>query len=142
MNFAAEHRAQRRLVDSEYDASQNRTRAAERAHVPTIFISTVTMHATPKKVVHWQNNDISLSDLRSPSFNFNASIESDSFTSTSSLDYLNSQLISHGYAPSPGLVLDGISMSDQERVLKCLFGLLNQRVVSHWHWVHKQYFGV
>jgi hypothetical protein len=88
------------------------------------------MDVTPKKAVHWKNNDISLSELCSPSFNFNGSME-ESMVSTSSLDYINSQLVAHGFAPSPGLVLDGISSIDQERVVKCLFGMLNQRIVGH-----------
>lgn len=46
----------------------------------------------------------------------------------SSLEYINSQLVAHGFAPSPGLVLDGISNTDQDRVVKCLFGMLNQRI--------------
>lgn len=90
------------------------------------------MNVTPKKAVHWGNNDISLSDLCSPSFNFNGSMES--MVSTSSLDYINSQLVTHGFTPSPGLVLDGISNTNQDLVVKCLFGMLNQRIVSHWCW--------
>jgi len=87
------------------------------------------MNVTPKKAVHWGNKDISLSELCSPSLEFNGSMES--MVSTSSLDYVNSQLVAHGFAPPHGLVLDGLSNSDQERVVKCLFGMLNQRVVSH-----------
>lgn len=86
------------------------------------------MDGTPKKAVHWENNDFSLSHVCSPSFNFSGSMEA--IVSTSSLDYINSQLIAHGFIPSPGLVLDGVSNADQERVVKCLFGMLNQRIVS------------
>lgn len=87
------------------------------------------MNATPKKAVHWRNNDISLSEICSPSFSFNGSME-ESMASTPSLEYINSQLVAHGFVPSPGLLLDGVSNSDQQCVIKCLFGLLNQRVVS------------
>ena len=48
---------------------------------------------------------------------------------TSSLQYLNSQLISHGFAHSPGISLDGLSTSNMESVVKVLLSLMNQRVV-------------
>ncbi|KAF7308944.1 hypothetical protein MKEN_01094900 [Mycena kentingensis (nom. inval.)] len=47
---------------------------------------------------------------------------------TSSLDYINSQLVAHGFAPSPGLSLDGIASADLDRVVKCILGLLSQRI--------------
>ncbi|GLB41635.1 putative afadin- and alpha -actinin-Binding [Lyophyllum shimeji] len=82
------------------------------------------MSETPKKGVQWNIGDISLSGLASPTVEGSML----SVVSTSSLEYINSQLVAHGFAPSPGLVLDGISNSDLERVVKCLLGMLSQRV--------------
>ncbi|KAJ7255423.1 Afadin and alpha-actinin-binding-domain-containing protein [Mycena haematopus] len=75
---------------------------------------------TPKKGVHWGIGD--------PSFGSPFSDASSAMNSTSSLDFINSQLVAHGFAPSPGLSLDGISNTDLERVVKCLLGMLSQRV--------------
>lgn len=94
--------------------------------IPTRLAST-RMAATPKKLVHWELDDSSISALNSPFFN--NSCES-SVVSTSSLEFINSQLVAHGFVPSPGLSLDGISNDDLTRVVKCLLGMLNQRVVS------------
>ncbi|KAJ7251347.1 Afadin and alpha-actinin-binding-domain-containing protein [Mycena rebaudengoi] len=78
------------------------------------------MAATPKKGVHWGVED--------PSFGSPFSDTSSAMLSTSSLDYINSQLVAHGFAPSPGLSLDGLANSNLERVVKCLLGMLSQRV--------------
>jgi len=48
---------------------------------------------------------------------------------TSSLQYLNSQLVAHGFAHNPGISLDGLSAANTESVVKVLLSLLNQRVV-------------
>lgn len=48
---------------------------------------------------------------------------------TSSLQYLNSQLIAHGFAYNPGISLDGLSTSNVESVVKVLLSLMNQRMV-------------
>lgn len=84
------------------------------------------MATTPKKRIHWQM------DL-SPSLDSSDCLETgESFvTSTSTLDYVNTQLIAHGFASSPGLCLDGASNADSAGVTKCLLGLLGQRVVRH-----------
>ena len=83
------------------------------------------MPVTPRKV-HW--------DLDGPSSTFNSPFFNNtydsSFVSTSSLEFINSQLVAHGFAPSPGLSLEGISNDDSARVVKCLLGMLNQRIVS------------
>lgn len=50
---------------------------------------------------------------------------------TSTLEYINSQLVAHGFACSPGLSLDGLANDDSERVVKCLLAMLSQRIVSH-----------
>ncbi|KAF6761811.1 Afadin and alpha-actinin-binding-domain-containing protein [Ephemerocybe angulata] len=82
------------------------------------------MAATPKRSVHWNFDDISFSELNSPSGS------SESFVSTSSLEYANSQLLAHGYVERPGLCLDGSSNKDQERVVKCLLKLLGDRMTD------------
>lgn len=74
---------------------------------------------TPAKGVHWGLEDLSF-----------GSDASSAILSTSSLDYINSQLVAHGFAPTPGLSLDGIANTDLDRVVKCLLGMLSQRVVS------------
>ncbi|KAG5644872.1 hypothetical protein DXG03_007513 [Asterophora parasitica] len=79
---------------------------------------------TPKKRVQWDPQDISLSRLASPMVDGSGL----SFVSTSSLEYINSQLVAHGFTPSPGLNLECLSNSDLERVVKCLLGMLGQRV--------------
>ncbi|KAF9466164.1 Afadin and alpha-actinin-binding-domain-containing protein [Collybia nuda] len=82
------------------------------------------MEVTPQKLVHWDIDGASLSDLGSPFFN--GSIES--VVSTSSMEYINSQLVAHGFISSPGLGLEGISSSDLDRAAKCLLGMLGQRI--------------
>ena len=81
--------------------------------------------ATPKKLVHWAL-DVSLSSLGSP---FSEATSSDSIA-TSSLDYINAQLLAHGFAHEKGLCLDGLAKEDTDRVIKCLLAMLSQRIVS------------
>lgn len=85
--------------------------------------STTDKKAMPEKLVHW--NVASPSNLH-PDF---LDPEESSISSTSSLEYINSQLIAHGFAPPPGLCLTGASNEDISLVVKCLLGLLNQRIV-------------
>ncbi|KAF8892175.1 Afadin and alpha-actinin-binding-domain-containing protein [Infundibulicybe gibba] len=81
--------------------------------------------AVPRKLVHWENiSDISLS--ASP-FGSSSEASSDFIVSTSSLDFINAQLVAHGFVSSPGISLEGISRSDSEVVIKCLLGMLSQR---------------
>lgn len=89
----------------------------------TSFAST-NMASTPHKLVHWAL-DVSMSDFGSP---FSAATSESS--STSSLQYINSQLIAHGFAQSPGLSLEGLAKDDADKVVKCLLGMLSQRIVS------------
>ncbi|KAH9479231.1 hypothetical protein JR316_0007819 [Psilocybe cubensis] len=85
------------------------------------------MTETPKKFVHWQFASPSLSNLNSPFFN-TTNTSASSVDSTSSLEFINSQLVAHGYVPSPGLSLEGISNESCDRVVKCLLALLSQRM--------------
>ncbi|KAF8600518.1 hypothetical protein BDV93DRAFT_608660, partial [Ceratobasidium sp. AG-I] len=48
-------------------------------------------------------------------------------TSTSSLAYVNSQIIAHGFARAP-LDLSELARDDQNKVVKCILGMLSQRV--------------
>ena len=103
-------------------------------HDTTLHASTTTLgyscldmaHATPKKLVHWALN-ASLSDLGSP---FSDAGSSESCNSTSSLQYINSQLVAHGFVHDSGLSLEGLAKADADRVVKCLLGMLSQRIVS------------
>ncbi|TDL26610.1 hypothetical protein BD410DRAFT_783699 [Rickenella mellea] len=81
------------------------------------------MASTPKKLVHWANSPDQ--DLGSP---FSEGSSTDSECSTSSLQYINAQLVAHGFARAPGLSLDGLSKDDGEKVVKCILGLLSQRM--------------
>ena len=85
------------------------------------------MAATPRKHVQWDLDGPSISPLNSPFFN---NTYESSVVSTSSLEFINSQLVAHGFVPSPGLSLEGISNEDSTRVVKCLLGMLGQRVVG------------
>ncbi|KAJ4470472.1 Afadin and alpha-actinin-binding-domain-containing protein [Lentinula aciculospora] len=81
--------------------------------------------ATPAcKNVHWNSESPGYSDLSSPS----SQISEDSFVSISSLQYVNSQLVAHGFASAPGVFLDGLSKGDTDKAVKCFLGLLAQRV--------------
>ncbi|KAG2363148.1 Afadin and alpha-actinin-binding-domain-containing protein [Suillus spraguei] len=82
------------------------------------------MAVTPRKLVHWAL-DVSISDFGSPC---SEATSSDSVASTSSLEYINSQLIAHGFAHSPGLSFEGLSNSDIDQLAKCLLAMLSQRV--------------
>lgn len=82
---------------------------------------------TPRRLVHWAL-DPSLSDLASPGLSEGPSLESASSTST--LQYVNSQLLAHGFLHENGLSLDGLGKGDTERVVKCVLGMLSQRVVG------------
>lgn len=84
------------------------------------------MAETPKKVVHWVS-DPSPSQLGSP---FSDAASSESMSSTSSLQYVNSQLIAHGFTHAPGLSLDGLGKEDMDKVVKCLLAMLGQRIVG------------
>ncbi|KAG1850913.1 Afadin and alpha-actinin-binding-domain-containing protein [Suillus subluteus] len=82
------------------------------------------MAVTPRKLVHW-TLDVSVSDFGSPC---SEATSSDSVASTSSLEYINSQLVAHGFTHSPGLSFEGLSNSDTDQLAKCLLAMLSQRV--------------
>ncbi|KAJ3801757.1 Afadin and alpha-actinin-binding-domain-containing protein [Lentinula aff. detonsa] len=81
--------------------------------------------ATPARMaVHWSSESSEYSDLRSPS----SQVSDDSFVSTSSLQYINSQLVAHGFSSAPGVSLDGLSKGDMDKTVKCFLDLLAQRI--------------
>ncbi|KAK0188532.1 Afadin and alpha-actinin-binding-domain-containing protein [Armillaria mellea] len=82
------------------------------------------MSTPAKKLVHWDVTSPNFSDFGSPMSN----ASSESLVSTSGLQYINAQLVAHGFAPPPGLSLDGVSNSNMDRAVKCLMELLGQRI--------------
>jgi hypothetical protein len=77
------------------------------------------MNATPlaARGVHFE--DISASDFGTPL----------SAAAPTSIDYLNAQLVAHGFAHGNGLNLTELRGKDQQVVLKCLANMLGQRLV-------------
>jgi len=70
----------------------------------------------------WMSMDMSAT-------NTDANGNSSEMSYTSSLQYLNSQLVAHGFAYNPGISLDGLSTPNTETVVKVFLSLMNQRVV-------------
>lgn len=84
------------------------------------------MACTPRKLVHWStDNEVNEFVYGSPY----SDASSDSVNATSTLQYINSQLIAHGFAKGPGISVEGLGKDDIERLSKCLLGMLSQRVV-------------
>lgn len=54
---------------------------------------------------------------------------SEDYEPSSTLQYVNSQLVAHGFARAPGLSIDGISNEDGQKLVKCLMAMLSQRMV-------------
>jgi hypothetical protein len=77
------------------------------------------MNATPlaARGVHFE--DFSASDFGTPL----------SAAAPTSIDYLNAQLVAHGFAHGNGLNLTELRGKDQQVVLKCLANMLGQRLV-------------
>lgn len=82
------------------------------------------MACTPRKLVHWSTDNEFV--YGSP---YSDASSSDSINSTSTLSYINSQLIAHGFARGTGVSMEGLSKEDMEKMTKCLLGMLSQRVV-------------
>ncbi|KAF8997917.1 Afadin and alpha-actinin-binding-domain-containing protein [Cyathus striatus] len=72
------------------------------------------MAKTPQRVVHW--------DLQSPSFSDFAD------SASTSIDGEFSSSTAHGFTSGSGLNLDGVSVKESEKVVKCLLAMLGQRV--------------
>jgi hypothetical protein len=67
---------------------------------------------------------------RAQSPSINESDISEISDATEGLEYINSQLVAHGFCKGPGLDLQGLSNAFSDTLLKCLMGLLSQRTVS------------
>lgn len=94
------------------------------ASISRVFVSATVMAATPPRP-RWDTKSLSPSFLNSPDLEGST----ESYISTSSLEYVNAQLVAHGFASSQGLSLDGLSGTDSNKVVKCLLCMLSQRVV-------------
>ena len=75
--------------------------------------------ATTTRNVHWENEASELS-FASPLRDVSAQ----------SIQYVNAQLVAHGFTHGSGIRLDALSSKDQQVALKCLVNMLGQRVVS------------
>ena len=87
-----------------------------------------------KKLVHWALETLGSPSL--PSLKLPGHAEDESMTDsseesdTATLQYVNSQLLAHGFTHNSGISLEGTSKEDAEKVLKCLVSMLGQRMVS------------
>lgn len=55
----------------------------------------------------------------------------DSTDSSSSFQYINAQLVAHGFTQNHGISLDGLSSDNMDSIAKCLIAMLGERVVGH-----------
>ena len=78
-----------------------------------------------KKQLHWAVQFASSPVLSSDSRDTSSIAD----PAPATLQYVNSQLVAHGFASAPGISLDGLSGSKADAVVKALFALLGQRVV-------------
>lgn len=82
----------------------------------------MVMAHTPRRTVHWA---LEGSPFGSP---FSEGTSNESFSSGSSVQFINDQLIAHGFTHAPGLCLESLSNADAEKVVKCLLAMLSQRI--------------
>lgn len=82
---------------------------------------------TPRKAVQWANdNEVNEFVYGSP---YSDASSTDSVNATSTLLYINSQLVAHGFARGSGVTFDGLSKEDADKLSKCMLGMLSQRNV-------------
>ena len=85
------------------------------------------MACTTHKTVQWSDeNKINEFVYGSP---YSEASSADSVNATSTLHYINSQLLAHGFARGSGVSFEGLSKEDADKLSKCMLGLLNQRNV-------------
>jgi hypothetical protein len=77
-----------------------------------------------RKNVHFNVDESLALDL--PSLDGDAS---GSFASPGNMQFINAQLLAHGFAQGAGISTDGLSGRDAESLAKCLVGMLGQRTV-------------
>ncbi|KAI5123471.1 hypothetical protein M0805_008841 [Coniferiporia weirii] len=84
------------------------------------------MACTPRKLVHWSGeNEVNEFVYGSP---YSDASSSDSVNASSTLQYINSQLVAHGFARGTGVSFEGLSKEDADRLAKCMLGMLSQRM--------------
>lgn len=86
------------------------------------------MAFTPKKSVQFAGDDEVKEFVYGSPYSEGSSMDSN--TSSSTLQYINSQLIAHGFARGSGVSFDGLSGQDADRLSKCMLAMLGQRAVS------------
>jgi hypothetical protein len=83
------------------------------------------MAARPKGVQFALDDNITISDISA------GDTTTDSAQGAQgTLQYINAQLLAHGFIYGSVLSLDGLGRDDEARVAKCLLGMLSARVVS------------
>ncbi|KAL5492669.1 hypothetical protein ACEPAI_4116 [Sanghuangporus weigelae] len=83
------------------------------------------MASTPYKSVQWSNkNEVNEFVYGSP---YSEASSTDSINASSTLQYINSQLVAHGFTRSSGVSFEGLSKEDSDKLSKCMLGMLNQR---------------
>ncbi|EJC99972.1 uncharacterized protein FOMMEDRAFT_170062 [Fomitiporia mediterranea MF3/22] len=83
------------------------------------------MACTPHKSVQWSNNnEVNEFVYGSP---YSEASSTDSISAGSTLQYINSQLLAHGFARGTGISFEGLSKDDADKLSKCLIGMLSQR---------------
>ncbi|KAG8930073.1 hypothetical protein FRC02_004644 [Tulasnella sp. 418] len=75
-----------------------------------------------QKNVRWAFDGAEAPDLS------DVSMVSSPDTAASTLEFINAQLVSHGFVRSPGLQLGSLTFAEQDVVAKCLMGMLRQRM--------------
>lgn len=86
------------------------------------------MAFTPRKSVQFAADDeVKEFVYGSP---YSEASSTDSINATSTLTYINSQLVAHGFARGSGVSFEGLSTQDAERLSKCMLAILGQRAVS------------
>ncbi|OCB87664.1 hypothetical protein A7U60_g5190 [Sanghuangporus baumii] len=83
------------------------------------------MASTPYKSVQWSNKDeVNEFVYGSP---YSEASSTDSINASSTLQYINSQLVAHGFTRSSGVSFEGLSKEDSDKLSKCMLGMLSQR---------------
>ena len=85
------------------------------------------MACTPKKAVQFATDEEVKEFVYGSPYSEGSS--TDSVNDSSTLAYINSQLVAHGFARGSGVSFDGLSRQDADRLSKCMLGMLGQRSV-------------
>ena len=85
------------------------------------------MAFTPRKSVQFAGDDEVQEFVYGSPYSEGSS--TDSINASSTLQYINSQLVAHGFARGSGVSFDGLSKQDADRLSKCMLAMLGQRAV-------------